>query len=501
MPVASPSTNPSGFLVAATATNKAHLSRQARTGVASRLAKGLYLVGATLPRPAAILQHRLAIIAHFWPGSVLCDRTAMAGGVPTDGWIFIAHDGTGRLNDLHLDGLSISPRLGPGPLPGDLPMPEGLHLSGMARKLVENVTSRGKPPTNRPARQVGTTAVEDAIDELARTGGAGQIATVLAQLDLIASSLPAPAVELVRTRLAALLGTKSRQIPTSTRLAARIAGDPYDEHRLEMLAGLVAVLETTAPEPRPAFPPATRWQWEPFFEAYFSNYIEGTQFPVEVARQIAIDGRVPPTRPDDAHDVAATYRLVSDPATASECATSADEFIDLLRDRHAILMAGRPEKNPGIFKTLPNYAGGYTFVAPELVLGTLRRGFDQLGGLTDPLHRAIALMLLVTESHPFGDGNGRLARIVANAALSKAGQVRIVIPTVYRNNYLVGLSGVSNGNGRGETLISVLAFAQKWTSMIDWGDYQAAHETLEAANAYVDAGVADRTGLKLLLPA
>lgn len=57
------------------------------------------------------------------------------------------------------------------------------------------------------------------------------------------------------------------------------------------------------------------------------------------------------------------------------------------------------------------------------------------------------MMLLLTEVHPFDDGNGRVARILANAELS-TGQVRIVIPSSYRNDYLAGLNGVSNRAGQ-----------------------------------------------------
>ena len=486
--------------MAATPANNGRLSRLTSAGQAFRAAKGLYVVGAGLPRADALKYHRFAVIAHAWPGAVLVDRTALAGGNPVDGWMFVAHPAPPRVTDLRLDGLSISVRVGPGPLPGDIAMPNGLYLSGQARKLIENVDRPGQPARGRPARQAGTSVVEDTIDEIARVGGAGQIAHVLSELDVIGGSFPAGPVDTVRSALAALLGTSQGKVPTSARLAARLAGEPFDEHRVGMLRDLVSVLNTTAPEPRPAVGPPERWQWEPFYEAYFSNYIEGTQFPVDVARSIAIDGVVPPARPADAHDIAATFRLVSDPAASALSPTSADEFIDVLRDQHATLMAARPDKCPGMFKTVPNYAGGYTFVDPELVLSTLRNGFDLLAGVADPLHRAVALMLLVTECHPFDDGNGRMARIVANAALSKAGQVRIIVPTVYRNNYLAGLSGVSNGNGKGETLIAVLDFAQRWTAAIDWSDYQRTSDVLESVHAYMDAGLADREGIKLRLP-
>lgn len=234
-----------------------------------------------------------------------------------------------------------------------------------------------------------------------------------------------------------------------------------------MFVRFAGLLADTAPVPVPAAGSPARWEWLPFFEAYFSNFIEGTEFGVDEAREIAVEGKVPAARPKDAHDVAATYRLANDPRTRAQVASSGDELIDVLRSQHAVLMAARPEKRPGQFKVDPNYAGGYQFVLPELVNGTLTRGFDCFAGVTDPFQRAAALMLLITECHPFDDGNGRIARLTSNAALSVAGQVRIVIPTVYRNNYLAGLGAVSNGVGRGESLVSVLAFAQRWTSRVD----------------------------------
>ena len=41
----------------------------------------------------------------------------------------------------------------------------------------------------------------------------------------------------------------------------------------------------------------------PFFESYFSNFIEGTEFEVDEALAIVFEGRIPKDRPADAHDV------------------------------------------------------------------------------------------------------------------------------------------------------------------------------------------------------
>jgi hypothetical protein len=345
----------------------------------------------------ATAHHRTAIINVFWPGAVLSDRSALTGGMPFEGWIFIAHPGPTRRSDLELPGITISPRVGPSPLPGDTSLPDGLHISGPARKLVENVRTAGRPPRGRPSRQAGTEAVEDEIEKLARKG-AGAIQNALSQLDAIAGALPAGPVEVVRSRLAAVLGSFSGPKPTSERLAARLSGEPYDEHRLSMFRGLAELLGDTAPEPRPALGLPERWAWEPFFEAYFSNFIEGTEFGVDEAREIAIDGVIPDERPADAHDVAATYRIVSDPASRAFAPASADQLLEQLRELHRNLLAARPEKRPGEFKERPNFAGGHAFVEPDLVVGTLRRGFDLFSSVTDPMHHL--------ERHPHGSRSG-----------------------------------------------------------------------------------------------
>ena len=499
-PVAPALPHPAGRLVVATPQTKAGLSRQTKADTAFRVAPNVYIVGATLAPERAVAHHRTAIISVFWPGAVLSDRTALTGGMPFEGRMFIAHPDPARRSDLELPGVTVTSRVGPGPLPGDTPIPDGLHISGPARRLVENVSVAGRPSRGRPRRQAGTGAVEDEIDKLARQGGAGSIQNVLSQLDTIAGQLPVGPVEAVRSRLAAVLGSVIASKPTSERFAARLAGEPYDEHRLSIFRSLAELLGNTAPEPRPALRPHHRWTWEPFFEAYFSNFIEGTEFGVEEAREIAIDGVIPSERPADAHDVAATYRIISDPAARALAPASADQLLDELRGLHRVLLAARPEKRPGEFKDRRTYAGGYAFVEPELVVGTLRRGFDVFTPVTDPMHRAIALMLLITECHPFDDGNGRLARIVSNGVLSAGGQVRTVIPTVYRNNYLAGLAGVSNGNGRGESLIAVLRFAQKWTGAIDWTTFQVADEQLRRLDAFMDPGLAEVSGIRLRLP-
>src|SRR5580704_4081243 len=98
--------------------------------------------------------------------------------------------------------------------------------------------------------------------------------------------------------------------------------------------------------------------------------------------------------------------------------------------------------------------GDTVFVAPELVQGTLARGLEMHRMLSDPFQRAVFMMFLVSEVHPFVDGNGRVARIMMNAELVATGERRIIVPTIFRSNYLTGLEAVSH-NAITRTLIRV----------------------------------------------
>jgi Fic family protein len=175
------------------------------------------------------------------------------------------------------------------------------------------------------------------------------------------------------------------------------------------------------------------------------------------------------------------------------------EFERLLKRRHAEIMHARADKNPGRYKEATNRAGATTFVAPDLVRGTLDQGFKIHRSLTTPLHRAVFMMFLVSEVHPFDDGNGRVARIMMNAELIAAREQRIVIPTIYRGNYLGALKAISNRTSP-EPLIRMLDFAQRFTLSIDWTAFGRAEAELKTANAFMDSAEAEERGIRLRLP-
>jgi hypothetical protein len=263
-------------------------------------------------------------------------------------------------------------------------------------------------------------------------------------------------------------------------------------------------LSGVAPDPLPTrdLAPAGKANLA-FFEAYFSNFIEGTEFEVEEAHDVVFSGAEPRERPEDAHDVRGTFAVGSSERDMLTVPRSADELSELLLRRHATIMEARPTALPGRFKTRRNKAGGTTFVDPELVEGTLAKGFECWRGLSDPLARAVMAMFVVSEVHPFADGNGRVARVMMNAELEAAGQSWVMIPIVYRNNYLQALKAASRGDSL-EALQRTLAFGQRWVHAVFArdvaDDLNALRALIEATNALRDPSEADAEGVRLRLP-
>jgi hypothetical protein len=85
------------------------------------------------------------------------------------------------------------------------------------------------------------------------------------------------------------------------------------------------------------------------------------------------------------------------------------------------------------------------------------------------------------------------------AELSDAGQARIVIPIVFRNEYLTSLRSLSRDR-RCDLYARTLAYAWRWTAAMPWTDRAAVDGQLVATNALTDSTDAARTGVRLTLP-
>jgi len=459
----------------------AAISRMVRAGAARKLGPRLYTRNLTDAPERIVARNLWPIIALLAPGTVVSHRTAFENRAAPDGSIFLSGSYERRIA---LPGVTLRQIAGNGPVAGDMPYMGSLYLASRPRAFLENLL-----PSRRRggvAGTVGRAEVERRLAETLRAGGEGALNRLRDEARAAAPALGlGEQFRLLEGLIGALLRSRPAEL-TSPPARAYAAGEPYDPLRLPLFESLLAALRAGAWPDRPdraAAAPA--FQNAAFFDAYFSNYIEGTDFPVEEALRIVFEGEIPAARPADAHDVLGTYRLAASPEEMRRRPRDFGDFLALLRRRHAIILEGRPEKGPGRFKEVNNPAGATVFVAPGLVLGTLRQGFGMYEALSDPFARALMMMFLVAEVHPFVDGNGRMARVMMNAELLAGGQTRIFIPSVFRNEYVGSLKRLTN-HGDPDGFTRVMSRAQFYVERIDFTDLAAARRVLAAQNAFED---------------
>ena len=472
------------------------VSRAVSNGTLRQIGSKLYTFNLADAPERIVSRHLWQLVAAYLPDALIADRTAIELRPASDGSIFVISD---RKRDIELPGVVIRSRPGPGPLEGDRRFVGGLFLSSPARAYLDNMAP-SRRRKGEVSRTLNSQEIEARIDDVIRRNGIDALNAIRDEARRIAPLVAREqAFETFDRLIGAMLGTREDRL-TSERAKARQSGTPYDPERIVLFERLHCELHASAPVTRIA--PERDGDGRAtlaFFEAYFSNFIEGTEFEVDEAADIVFRNVIPRDRPEDAHDVLGTWQIVSDPVEMARTPRDYETLLTLLRNRHALLMAARPDKRPGRFKTESNRAGQTVFVAPEQVEGTLSRGFEFYRNLDTPFARAVFMMFLVSEVHPFADGNGRIARIMMNAELMSAGEERIIIPTVFRGNYLSALKAISL-NAQPQPIVRTLDFARKWVMAVEWGELEATRRVLTGLNAFVDPADADERGIRLRLP-
>jgi len=467
-------------------------SRAVRQGSVRRIFPGLYTGNLEDSLEKIVQRNLYQVMGTFYPGAVLSHRTAFHGGVAKDGQIFATS--TYNRNRQLVPELVLHLMKGPARQPEDIQLPHGAFMSSEARMFLENMQV-SRP---RPGSLSKTVTQKDIEERLIRTMDArGQ--TWLNELrdaaSVIAKHLGWNAeYQRLYSLVGRILGTQKAKLMSPV-ARARSGNPPYDLQRVEAFDRLAAYLRTAA---LPRYPDTVASRSavinEAFFEAYFSNFIEGTKFDVAEAKSFVLDGVLPKSRPTDAHDIIGTYQLISDQKLRARLPADVGEFINLLQERNETLMRQRLDKRPGLFKEQVNVVGSIRFVEPELVRGTLQQGFMRVTSIPDPLGRATYMMFLISEVHPFDDGNGRVARLFMNAELSAVKLARIIIPIVFRDDYMTGIRTITR-NQDDAAYVRMLVRAQDFSRRLDFVDYNAAYQQLKAANAFEEPNEA-----KLVMP-
>lgn len=452
-----------------------------KQGLVRKIAPRVYTSSLEEAPEKIVRRNWYRLISELFPDAFLSHRSALERVPTSDGHIYLTRNYKGTLE---LPGLTLHFIKGTDPLDDDVLFFGNMKASGLARAYLENLQrSKGK---GEESKTLSREQLEEKIEAFLRVKGDDALNQVRDRAREIAPQLGMEKeFEELNRLITDLLSTGVSKNLVSPIARARVLGEPVDPDRIQLFESLY---EELVKRDYPDYTDKNRsiqsYQNFAFFESYFSNYIEGTEFTVDEAKQIITTATPLPARDEDSHDVLGTYQIVSNRSEMSVLPKNANDFLQIMRGRHAILLNARASKNPGEFKDKNNRAGTTEFVDWQLVPGTLKKGYEWYSLLQHPFAKAAYMMFLVSEVHPFLDGNGRIARVMMNAELGAEGLSKIIVPTVYREDYMGSLKKLTKQRD-GDAYIRMLLRTWELSSHIYDDNLDAMEEYLKGCNAFL----------------
>jgi hypothetical protein len=459
------------------------INRLAERGELRPLYSGIYTNDLDTPIEVIVRRELYALCALLASGALLSHRSALESGTLSTYYLTGSYPRTIDLGPVQLKIFK-----GPPPLPTDLKIPTpcgDTFKSSEARAFLENYQRTRS--TGGERRTLDAAELENLLEKRLTAVGEKGINQLRDQARECASQLDLhKEYELLDKSIGALLGTREHTL-TGKLATAFAARTPVDDARLALFERLKQQLIETPVPVEPVAPNADR-RLIAFIESYFSNFIEGTEFALEEAQEIVLEGRPMQYREDDSHDIIGTSDAILESLRGSVFPKSYGDFETQLRRWNTQILYARVGKNPGEFKKEANRAGTTYFVMPDRVVGTLMKGYEEIMAVPPGTARAAMAMFVVAEVHPFTDGNGRTARLAMNLALTEAGLTRIIIPTVFRDDYLSSLRALSL-NGDASPYTRMLSRAAAFSRWLNLSDRDVCFSDLKRSNALAKVGV------------
>jgi len=468
------------IIVTTTETSK-DIRDMERDGLVRKIAPRIYSSNLTDPPEKIIRRNWFHLVSDLFPDAQLSHRSALEHVPTSNGHLYLTRKNRGVIE---LPGLTLHFNSGPGPLEDDALFFGNLRISSLPRAYLENL--QRMKGNGEESKALQRQQLEEKIESFIRVKGEEALNQIRDKAKEIAPALgmEKEAEELHRL-ISAMLGTGISKNLVSSIAKSRVLGEPVDPDRIELFESLYhELIKKEYPDYPEENLTTQAYQNFAFFEGYFSNYIEGTEFTLDEAKKIITTEMPIPARDEDSHDILGTYQIVSNRSEMAVTPTSPDHFLTLLQERHAILLSARTSKNPGEFKDKNNRAGNTEFVDKELVRGTLKKGYEWYSILRHPFAKAAYMMFLVSEVHPFLDGNGRIARVMMNAELSSQQLAKIIIPTVYREDYMGTIKKLTKQRD-GDAYIRMLQKAWTFSSQVHQQQFDQMEKFLTQRNAFL----------------
>jgi hypothetical protein len=456
-----------------------HLRRKlSKEGKLIKLAMGVYTSIAEQEKLERALNLNWALIVkHLFPNAVLSYRTALEFRPSPQGYIFLssAKEKVTKIGHISFKEIRVKLALSQTDTTGMM----GAKTACKERAFLE--LCRSSRITPEDDRYLGKEVIDKKLEDILTLSGEETLNIFRDNARKISEELSLQeAFRRLNQTISSLLGSRSAE-DQGQRVKNRNAIESVDKEREMLFETLfTSLIAETPPIIKETFLSNDHFSNKAFFESYFSNYIEGTEFLIEEAEEIIFLKKEDANRPEDSHDMSGTFEVANDKGFLKREYGSSDDFLRDLQYINKTIIPLRADKNPGQWKEKSNKAGSTIFVNPTDVKGTLRKGFDIAQRIEHPFLKGVFLSFVVSEVHPFNDGNGRTCRLILNRELVKSGSPTIIIPSVYRDDYMGVLKQASK-----RQLFSPLyrMFLRAWKfSHLDFSNYQKIKKEIVGKN-------------------
>ncbi|TVQ15105.1 MAG: hypothetical protein EA364_03000 [Balneolaceae bacterium] len=274
----------------------AQVFRAVSDGMVKKLASRLYTKNLQDDPEVIVRRHWYELLKKYYPDAQIADRTALENSPARDGSVFII---SSKKRKTELPGLIFNPRKGHGPLESDLPFISDLWISSEPRALLENMR-HSRALKGSVSRTLSREEMEVKLDKLFRQKGADHVNRIRDKALEIAKKLDVmQEFQKLEELIGTMQGTRTSDLKSDV-AKARKWKEPYDPDRADLFLRLFEDLKATAPDTGSAKNMSQQERVNlSFFEAYFTNFIEGTEFEVGEAADIVFRNVIPRERPED----------------------------------------------------------------------------------------------------------------------------------------------------------------------------------------------------------
>jgi hypothetical protein len=223
------------------------------------------------------------IIGHLYPGIQLSHRSALEFKPTSNGNLFLTYTFERKAK---LPGLTLNIMKGKPMIEGDYPFTASVNVSGQERAILENLQESRK--TGPDSKTLALPEIEEKLEKIVQIRGEAGLNELRDKARQIAGELNM-GKEFARLDkiIGALLNTRSARLLSSPAAIARAFGNPYDPSRISLFEKLFIQLKQQVFADFPDINTSLKaFRNFAFYEAYFSNFIEGTKFKVEDAQRI-----------------------------------------------------------------------------------------------------------------------------------------------------------------------------------------------------------------------